>query len=73
LISRKPVPDGRNFIWESTKPNAKHLSYLFISNPNKLEMMESDNLGNQKFWDSLPIKECQMNKTTPLDTKHTEL
>jgi hypothetical protein len=36
-------------------------------------MMESDNLGNQKFWDSLPIKECQMNKTTPLDTKHTEL
>jgi hypothetical protein len=35
--------------------------------------MKSDNLGDQKFWDSLPINEHQIGKTTPINMQHTEL
>lgn len=68
----KPVPPKRNFVWEPTTPNNEELEYLYIGNPNELEMRSSDNLGEQDFWDSLPINEPQIGKNTPLRKKHTE-
>jgi hypothetical protein len=68
----KPVPTTRNFIWEPTTPNSKQLAYLYIGNPTEIEMLSSDNLGEQDFWDSLPINEPQIGKNTPLRKKHTE-
>lgn len=67
-----PVPPDRNFVWEPTAPNSKELKYLHIGGPNKLEMRTSSNLGEQEFWDSLPINEPQVGKNTPLRNTHTE-
>jgi hypothetical protein len=50
----------------------KELTYLHIGGPNKLEMRTSSNLGEQEFWDSLPINEPQVGKNTPLRNTHTE-
>lgn len=73
LIFRNPVPKSRNFNWDATESNEKDLRFLFIKSPSKFEMMKNDNLGNQKFWDSLPIDERQIGKTTPIDMRHEEL
>jgi hypothetical protein len=35
-------------------------------------MRSANNLGEQEFWDSLPINEPQIGKNTPLSEKHTE-
>jgi hypothetical protein len=67
-----PVPPNGNFDWEPTSPNSKDLEYLYIGTPNKLEMRSTNNLGEQQFWDSLPINEPQIGKNTPLRKEHTE-
>ena len=56
-----------------TERNVKDLTYLHITSPSDVEMRKSDDIGNQEFWDSLPINEPQMRKTTPLKGKHVEL
>ncbi|KDR06604.1 venom carboxylesterase-6-like [Zootermopsis nevadensis] len=71
--TENPVPKSRNFNWDATESNEKDLRFLFIKSPSKFEMMKNDNLGNQKFWDSLPIDERQIGKTTPIDMRHEEL
>ncbi|XP_069694913.1 venom carboxylesterase-6-like [Periplaneta americana] len=67
-----PIPRGKNFQWKPTTPNSKELNYLYIGRFDNLEMRSSSNLGEQEFWDSLPINEPQIGKSTPLKLKHTE-
>jgi hypothetical protein len=56
-----PNPAAWNFTWEPVTPRSEDLAYLYIANSSHLEMRSSLDLGNRKFWDSLPINEPQIN------------
>ncbi|PSN36678.1 hypothetical protein C0J52_16276 [Blattella germanica] len=68
-----PNPKGRKFTWEPIKPASKAIDYLHIESATKIQMESSEDLGNRKFWDALPIEENQYNVDDLGQVKHNEL
>lgn len=52
------TPKLNNIEWPKVSGSLKDpVKYLHIKSPKELEIEETVDLGNQKFWSSLPLKE----------------
>lgn len=65
-FAKTGVPSFGGVQWKPVNPEKTH--YLRIDNPYEAYMSESDDLGNRKLWDSLPINEPQVG-VMPKSTK----
>ncbi|GLH12013.1 Carboxylic ester hydrolase, partial [Gryllus bimaculatus] len=52
-----PTPSIGGGEWLPLIPNYKEINYLCISSSTAVEMKSSLELGNRKFWDSLPLQD----------------
>ncbi|XP_046405772.1 venom carboxylesterase-6-like [Ischnura elegans] len=60
---QKGIPASKGVTWEKIQPEKDYLGYLSIASPRNVKMAYSNDFGNEKFWDSLGLRELHNLKT----------
>ncbi|XP_066996622.2 venom carboxylesterase-6 [Anabrus simplex] len=55
-----PTPSDRAITWKSVESDSEDIDFLHIASSSDVKMDSSVDLGNRRFWDSLPIAEPQI-------------
>ncbi|XP_071439355.1 venom carboxylesterase-6-like isoform X2 [Hetaerina americana] len=54
---QKGIPESNGVSWKQVNPEHDSVDYLVIPSANNVKMVSSRDFGNEKFWDSLKLRE----------------